>query len=218
MAKFSKEKSQPLLDEIVMTLNRTEFTEHLARLRRGDAQAITEFVAKYEPYLRRSLRLRIRGSSLQSAADSVDICQSILGGFLLRLAAGNYELESENDLHRLLVRIANKKFLMFHRREYAAKRSRKVTLSIEEIPEVAQSSGGSVGREMEWTEVWNKAAQLMSSQERELLQKRKEGRSWEEISLEMNVNAALLRKRLSRAILRVSGELGLDDDSLDQDC
>ena len=69
-----------------------EFVDFLARLRLGDDDAIRSFVSKYEPFIRRTLRFRIARASLQTAADSVDVCQSVLGGFLLRLAAGDYTI------------------------------------------------------------------------------------------------------------------------------
>ena len=193
-----------------MTTYRSEFAEQLSRLRRGDSETIAAFVDEYAPYLRRSLRFRIRGAALQSVADSVDICQSVLGGFLLRLAAGSYELESKEDLNRLLAAIANKKFLMLQRREYAEKRSRKITLSISDVPEPAQDISDRVGQDVEITEIWERASSLMSSEEQDLLQRRKEGQSWDEIETELKTSSLLLRKRLSRALRRVADELGLD--------
>lgn len=193
-----------------MHSNRNEFAEQLRRLRQGDSQAISTFVEEYAPYLRRSLRFRIRGAALQSVADSIDICQSVLGGFLLRLAAGGYELESKEDLHRLLAAIANKKFLMFQRREFAEKRSRKITLSISDVPEPAQVVDGAIGQDVEIIEIWERAAKLMSHDEQELLKRRKQGQTWEEIADELQVSSLLLRKRLSRALRRVADELGLD--------
>ena len=122
------------LAECEQRLNKTstsDFGDFLTRLRLGDDDAIRSFVSKYEPFIRRTLRFRIARASLQSAADSVDVCQSVLGGFLLRLAAGDYTLTSEDDLRRLLVAIANKKFLVLNRRETAAKRDHRHTQSLD---------------------------------------------------------------------------------------
>lgn len=113
-----------------------EFAEHLHRLRTGDTSAIREFVSVYEPFIRRSLRFRIQNSALQSAADSIDLCQSVLGTFLLRLSAGEFVLHTEEDLRNLLFSIANKKFLMLKRRESAEKRNRSLTCSLSDVPEV----------------------------------------------------------------------------------
>lgn len=193
-----------------MTTEPDNFAQIIELLRKGDAEAIESFVNEYGAYLRRSLRFRIRRSALQSAADSVDICQSVLGGFLLRLSAGGYEIKSKEDLHRLLTAIANKKFLMFQRREFAQKRSRKSTLSINRMAEPHEPNADNGAQAMELTEIWDKASMLMSSEEQELLQRRKAGHSWEEIAVDRNVSPLLLRKRLSRALRRVAEELGLD--------
>lgn len=193
-----------------MSLPSPDFAERLAQLRRGDPDAIAAFVEEYEPYLRRSLRFRIRNAALQAAADSVDICQSVLGGFLLQLAAGNYDLDSKEDLNRLLAAIANKKFLMLHRRESAAKRSRRITLSMSDLPEASNRDNSIPTQSLEITEIWEKATSIMTSEERTLLHRRKEGQSWEEIAADLNLNALLLRKRLSRALRRVADDLGLD--------
>ena len=67
-----------------------EFDELLVRIRTSDADALKEFVDKYEPYLRRTVRYRIDRVGLQAAVDSNDICQSVFGSFFLRLWAGEF--------------------------------------------------------------------------------------------------------------------------------
>ena len=57
------------------------FSELLVQLRNGDKLAVNEFVFKYEPFLRRSIRFRNCKSNLQPVADSVDVCQSVLSSF-----------------------------------------------------------------------------------------------------------------------------------------
>ncbi len=115
------------------------FEAYLLRLRSGDERAVREFVEKFEPFIRRSLRFRLQKSSLRQAADSVDLCQSVICGFLIRLNAGDYEIRSEEDLRKLLVAIANKKFLMLKRRETAAKRDRRLTCSLEKCQRIGLS-------------------------------------------------------------------------------
>ncbi len=118
-----------------------DFFEYLGKLQHHDSDVVREFVERYEPYIRRTVRFRINRSSLQTAADSVDVCNSVLGSFLLRLAAGEYAIASEEDLHKLLMSIAKKKFLMLNRKESAAKRARSQTQSLSDLPELAKSPG-----------------------------------------------------------------------------
>ncbi len=185
------------------------FEDQLRLLQAGDERAIEAFVAQYEPYIRRAIRFRIKDAALMAAADSVDVCQSVLGGFLLRLSAGDYVLHSEADLRGLLMSIAKKKFSMLRRRESAEKRDRAKTHSLENIPEVTgHSQSPEAGLEL--TELAMRVQQRLTAHEWELLQKRRSGKSWNEIEDELKVSATVLKKRLSRAIHRVAVELGIE--------
>ena len=194
------------------------FAERLNRLRAGDDAEIEQFVAKYEPFIRRTVRFRIARASLNPAADSVDVCQSVLIGFLMRLSAGEYVLNSEDDLRKLLVAIANKKFLRLSRHENAAKRCRAQTQSLSDLPELADGSNSfpsgltsysSVSR-MNTNDLLKQLSLRMSAQEMELYRLRSQGNNWATISEQLGESPSILRKRLSRAIQRVATELGLD--------
>jgi DNA-directed RNA polymerase specialized sigma24 family protein len=186
-----------------------DFELYLQRLQAGDSQAIEEFVAQYEPYIRRAIRFRIRDAALMAAADSVDVCQSVLGGFLLKLAAGNYVLNSETDMRGLLLSIARKKFGMLLRRENAAKRCRSRMRSLEDMPEFA-GKAASPAAPVELAELIGRVQQLLSQEEWEILQMRRRGDTWSAIETRLGIAAMVLKKRLSRAIRRVADELGID--------
>ena len=49
---------------------------------------------RYEPVVRRLIRLQLEDSKLNRLVDSVDVCQSILASFFLRAQAGQFELEA----------------------------------------------------------------------------------------------------------------------------
>ena len=194
------------------------FAGRLDRLRSGDDTEIEQFVEKYEPFIRRTLRFRIARASLQPAADSVDVCQSVLIGFLMRLSAGGYELHCEEDLRKLLASIANKKFLRLNRHEMAAKRCRAQTQSLSDLPELAArsvgfpgaSAGNSTVSRLNTNDLLNQLSLRMSSQEMQLYRLRSQGNNWTTIGEQLGETPSLLRKRLSRAIQRVATELGLD--------
>jgi RNA polymerase sigma-70 factor (ECF subfamily) len=65
----------------------------MQRIRDGDQQAAVELVGQYELLIRREVRLRLEDRRLYRLFDSMDVCQSVLGGFFLRAAAGRYDLE-----------------------------------------------------------------------------------------------------------------------------
>lgn len=186
-----------------------EFEDFLVRLRRNDDEAIRTFVSKYEPFIRRTLRFRIARASLQAAADSVDVCNSVMGGFLLRLAAGEYSLTSEEDLRRLLISIANKKFLVLNRREKAAKRDHRQTLSLEDVREQpARETGVS---QIECQDVIKVVMQRLTPEEKILLSLRQEGLAWDAIAERVSESPVLIRKRLSKALNRVAVELNIEN-------
>src|SRR5262245_2798467 len=85
------------------------FTELIRRVRGGDAEAAAEIVRRYEPEVRRAIRLRLTDTGLRRVFDSMDICQSVLGNFFVRAAAGQFELEQPEKLLRLLVEMARNK-------------------------------------------------------------------------------------------------------------
>ncbi len=185
------------------------FDEHVQRLRAGDVEAIRQFVSKYEPYIRRTIRFRIQRSALQPVADSVDVCQSVMGSVLLRLVAGEFELQSEQDLRNLLMAIANKKFLMLARYEAAEKRARSRTKYLRDLPEPANYRPDDPAQPLLCEELLVEVAKRLSKQEADLLRRRQQGLSWNQIGSELQEEPMVLRQRLSRALRGVAVQLGI---------
>lgn len=179
-------------------------------LRQGDSAAVRELIARYEPFLRRALRLRIAQAKLHSAADSADICQSVMQSFYVRVVAGEYELSSVADLEKLLLGIARKKFAMFARREFAARRNRKREFPLGEQFDCPDTKAVDPGQFALSQDLISAVRERLRDGERELFDLRKEGKSWDDVARERGKSALVLRKQLSRAINRVSIELGLD--------
>ena len=196
-------------DEIMEILPAESFSELLVQLRNGDKLAVNEFVFKYEPFLRRSIRFRIGKSNLQPVADSVDVCQSVLSSFFFRLTAGDFELATEADMRHLLFAIAKRKFLMLHRHESAGKRSRENTCSLSNVPELAARDSCDPCSQVTCVELMSEVAKRMPKHEHELLERRLDGQTWSEIAIVFSEDKIVLRKRLSRAMKKVALELGL---------
>jgi RNA polymerase sigma-70 factor (ECF subfamily) len=92
-------------------------------VRAGDADAAV--VRRYEPEIRRAVRLRLTDPSLRRVLDSMDVCQSVLASFFVRAAAGQFDLEEPSQLLRLLVVMARNKLrdqVSYHR---AARRDQR---------------------------------------------------------------------------------------------
>jgi RNA polymerase sigma-70 factor (ECF subfamily) len=177
----------------------------LRGVRAGDQQAAAELVRQYEGEIRRAVRLRL-DPRLGRALDSMDICQSVLGNFFVRAAAGQFDLEEPAQLLRLLVKMARNRLL-----DHAHKPANR--------PVAADSAvlAGAVGREETpsqvacYEELLHKIRERLTAEERDLAEQRAQGRPWAEIAAERQDSPERLRKLLERAVDRVTREVGLEE-------
>ena len=98
------------------------FQERLARVRQGDDAAAGELFQRYEAEIRRAVRLRLLDARLRRALDSSDICQEVLKSFFQAAEADRYEINSEEQLLKLLTEMARKKLIDCVRRQRAQRR------------------------------------------------------------------------------------------------
>src|SRR5690348_14389228 len=85
------------------------FADFIRRIRAGDDQAAAELVRRYEPLIRREVRLHLEDQRLCRLFDSMDVCQSVLASFFVRVAAGQYDLDRPEQLVKLLARMTRNK-------------------------------------------------------------------------------------------------------------
>src|SRR6516162_3251148 len=98
------------------------FDDFMRRIRSGDDQAAAELVRQYEPLIRREVRYQLRDRRLYRLFDSMDICQSVLASFFIRTAAGQYDLDSQEQLVKLLVSMTHNKLASAARRQHRQRR------------------------------------------------------------------------------------------------
>lgn len=186
------------------------FADFLHRIRAGDDQAAVELVRQYEPLIRTEVRLRLSDPRLYRVFDSMDICQSVLGSFFVRAAAGQYDLESPQQLVKLLVAITRNKLAFQVRKQNRQRRDvrRLARVAVEDF-EVATAeatpSACLAGKDLLST-----FRARLSDEERQLADLRAVDCHWEEIAERLGGTAQSRRKQLARAIDRVSQELGLE--------
>lgn len=190
----------------------TPFPELLAQLRAGNDAAVREFVASYEPFIRRSLRRRMARLQRHAIADSDDLCQSVLGSFLVRVAAGEYELGEVADLERLLVTMVRNKVAALARNESAERRNHARLRLLESGEDLSGDSLDDPARQIAGRDLLAQVRARLSTEDCALLDHRQQGRSWDEIAALVGGSAVVLRKRWSRAIQAVAAELGLEFD------
>ncbi len=183
-----------------------DFAAFLARIRARDERAAEELVRKYLPVLRREVRQRLHDPDLQRLLDSMDICQSVLASFLLRAAAGQYDLRHPRALLRLLVRMARNK-LATHARKLRVPTAARAPEDLDLVGPSPSPSEIIAGRDL-LCEVLSH----LTEEERRLAELRSAGLSWPAVASSTGGTAESRRKQLARALDRVMRQLRLEMD------
>ena len=187
----------------------SSFSQLLLQVRGGDQQAAAELLRVYEPYVRRTVRMRLTDSYLRRQFDSIDFCQSVMGDFFVRSALGQFDLQSPGQLISLLAKMARNKVIDHARRQKAVRRD------VRRLESGGMDEGAIAGadptpsRVASGKELLDLVRARLTERDRYLAGERAAGRSWQELADELGENADALRMRLSRALDRVGAEVGL---------
>jgi RNA polymerase sigma-70 factor (ECF subfamily) len=186
----------------------TSFADFIRRIRAGDDQAAQELVARYEPVIRREVRLRLKDPRLQSQFDWTDVCQSVMASFFLRAASGQYDLEEPGQLLKLLVVMTRHKLANQERRHRAERRDYRrlephdpADLEGRAIPQPSPS------RLVAGRELLEEFRRRLTEEERALVDLRAQGCEWPEIAAKLGGTPQARRKQFARAVDRVEGQL-----------
>jgi RNA polymerase sigma factor (sigma-70 family) len=195
------------------------FPSLIARVRAGDEQAAADLVRRYEPAIRRAARVRLVDTRLNRLLDSMDICQSVMASFFVRAALGQFELETPEQLLKLLATMTRNKLAGQVKGLGAARRDfRRVAAEqgdrdsdAEAGPERIVAMDPTPSRDLAARELLDEALRRLSPEERRILDCREQGGQWTQVAAELGSSPEAIRKRLSRAVDRVAHELGLDE-------
>ena len=194
-------------------MSTTSVGELLGKVRGGDAAAAEELVRTYEPELRRAIRVRLTDARLRRLVDSIDICQSVLAGFFVRTAAGQYDIQTPEELLKLLVTMARNRVIDWARRSQADRRDGRRDVSIEqdngEQMQFASNQPGPVSVLVS-RELLEQVRSRLSDEELKLMEQRAEGLDWNAIAAQTGDQANAVRMKLTRALDRIAEELGLE--------
>src|SRR6266851_6845176 len=187
------------------------FLTFFDRVRGGDQKAAAELVRMYEPEIRREVRLRLRDSRLRRDFDSMDICQSVMASFFVRASLGQFEVHKPEELIRLLVTMTRNKLVSQVRKQQTQGRDlrRRDAAGQEKLQTVAKGPTPSLLVANE--ELIQEFRKRMSTDEWRIAERRTEGLHWDAIAAEMGGTSEGCRKQLSRAVDRISQELGLEE-------
>jgi RNA polymerase sigma factor (sigma-70 family) len=186
-----------------------QFQNLIERVRGRDAEAATELVRRYENVIRRVIRIHLRDARMRRVLDSMDICQSVLGSFFVRAALGQYELDSPEQMLKLLATIARNKLTNQVHRMNAQRRD--IRRDAGNDVEFALDQASDPSEQASAKEILEKVRDRLADDEGQLAEMRSQGKSWKEIAAELGGTDVALRKKLTRALNRVMGELGLDE-------
>lgn len=175
------------------------FADLVRKARGGDPRAAEVLVREYEPAIRREVRL-MTTSTKRHIVETVDVCQSVMKSFFIRIAAGQFDVSEPGQLFALLKKMARNKV-----RERLRKRREDRMPDYEPYSTENDPAWPIVAKDL-----LENVERRLDSDERLLWQRRREGRSWDEIAAEVGKRPDALKKRYSRAIDRVSQELGLE--------
>jgi RNA polymerase sigma-70 factor (ECF subfamily) len=187
------------------------FAEFIQRIRTGDEQAAVDLVKRYEPAIRLEVRMRLSDPRLHRVFDSMDICQSVLGSFFVRAAAGQYDLDRPEQLLRLLIGMARNKVAFQARKQRAQRRDHRRNVTAEPEALEAAATDPSPSRQVMARELLAAFRERLSEEERQLADLRAQGRQWAEIAAQLGGTPQARRKQLTRALDRIGSELGLDE-------
>jgi RNA polymerase sigma-70 factor (ECF subfamily) len=186
-----------------------QFADFIRRIRAGDDEAARELVARYEPIIRREVRVRMRDPRLYRQFDWNDICQSVMASFFLRAAAGQYQLDQPGELLRLLVIMTRHKLAHHEQKHRALRRDyRRVEGHDPAYLDGQGAEGASPSRLVAGRELWEVYQRRLSGEERALADLRAQGCDWSEIAARLGGTAQGRRKQLARTVRRIEEQLG----------
>jgi RNA polymerase sigma-70 factor (ECF subfamily) len=188
------------------------FEELIRRVRAWDQEAAAELVRRYEPAIRRAVRVRLANARLGNLFESMDICQSVLRSFFVRAASSQYDLETPEQVLRLLTAMARNKLASHARKQYSLRRDQRRASLIGDQGSQLVAAVDSPSAAIVASDLQQEVRRRLAPDEWHLLDLRNQGREWAAIAAQIGGQPETLRKKLARAIDRVVGELGLDDE------
>lgn len=190
-----------------------EFSELLAAARAGDEEAMARIVARYEPEVRMVARMRL-GAALRPHLDSVDLLQSVHRSLLVGLRENRFDISTPGKLVALAMTIVRRKAARHWRKLQRQQRlsGRRMASGAESDPLAdLPADGPDPAGEYELAERLSGMLEGLDPLDRELVNRRIEGYSTVQIARELDLDADVLRVRLSR-LRRKLREQGFEED------
>jgi RNA polymerase sigma-70 factor (ECF subfamily) len=193
----------------------SDFDLLLTAARSGDEAAMQQLIEQYEPELRIVARNRL-SSALRPHLDTIDLVQSVHRSLMIGLRDARFDITSPQKLIALAVTIVQRKAAKHWRHLKRQQRLSGHEESKNDLVETMLSLKSD--REDELSEITTRELLSqwlgkMDAVERQLIELRLEGYSTIEIAHQLQLDADVLRVKLSRLRKRLR-ERGLEDDLL----
>jgi hypothetical protein len=186
------------------------FLDLVSRARTGEDKALEKLLLIFEPAVRQAVAQELRRQQVDRRIDPADVCQSVFSNFFLGLRNGKFELNESDDTVKLLLVMGRNQVKSEARKLRRQRRDtrREQYGTAESFLESLVDSQGTPSRIVGGQEILDELLRRLSPEERDLAEQRAAGRSWNEIAVGSGADA--LRKKLARAIQRVTRELRID--------
>jgi len=188
-----------------------DFAGFVQRIRAGDDAAALELVTRFEPLIRREIRVRMGDDRLNRGFDSLDVSQSVFANFFSRAASGEYQLERPDQLARLLVTMARNRLVSRVRRERRMVRDvRRLAAEPSVLDQMADGrpSPSEVVSDKEALELLKST---LTEEEHQIFELRRAGLSWDEVASRLGGSGQARRMQLSRGLDRFAQCSGFSD-------
>lgn len=195
--------------------NASDFDLLLAAARSGDEKAMQQIIDQYEQELRIVARNRL-GSALRPHLDTIDLVQSVHRSLMIGLRDARFDIASPQKLVALAVTIVQRKAAKHWRH---LKRQQRLSgheeFNHDLLETILALASGRDDRlaEVDSREILSQWLDKMDDLERKLVELRLEGYSTVEIAEQLQLDADVLRVKLSRLRKRLR-ERGLENDLL----
>jgi RNA polymerase sigma factor (sigma-70 family) len=198
-------------DEIADSLMaETNFLGLIRFARSGDETAWVELVRRFEPYMQRIVRIRMRQRGdfdrLRLDVGSSDVCQSIFRSLLKGLRKDKYQLNHPDDLKKLLQTLIRFNLATKARRAWVRLRD----LLDDEEQDQWIDRGAPPELNVIQQDLIGAIQSQFTEEELEILTLWLDGEPWKRIAEEVGGTLDAVRQRLTRALRRVRESMNTD--------
>jgi RNA polymerase sigma factor (sigma-70 family) len=182
-------------------LDDANFPEWMRRVRSGEPEAVSEFVARYGPQIRRAIRVRGTGGRLQRVLDSEDLCQSVMRRFFEHTDGANARPENPAMLLSWLLEVARNRLREQRRRERATKRGGERLREVDPLA-LDRLAGGNpnIAERAADRELLAWLMGQMTPDQCLVAERRAAGEEWADIACNYGISAEAMRKRFRRGL------------------